>query len=113
MVHRIKAPPRFGGAPKRAGVAKLPATMRSLDKGAAVSRRNETTYTSSSNDWRRSAAATLSTTDTRWAPVCTSVTGLIAGTGAWLAMGTALPTTSQNAHASRSLIPYELFQRLA
>ncbi|MGD0192814.1 MAG: M23 family metallopeptidase [Rhizomicrobium sp.] len=77
-----------------------------------MSRRDETIFVSSSNNWRRSAAATLSTTDARWALVSTSVTGLIAGTVAWLAMGTALPTTSQNAHASRSFIPYELFQRL-
>ncbi len=74
---------------------------------------DETTFASAANDWRRSAAIALSTTDARWALVSTSVTGLIAGAVAWLAIGTALPTSQHNARAARSLIPYELFQRLS
>jgi len=45
--------------------------------------------------------------------VSTSVTALIAGSVAWLAMGTALPATPHASQGSRSLIPYELFQRLS
>jgi murein DD-endopeptidase MepM/ murein hydrolase activator NlpD len=65
------------------------------------------------DQWGRSAASALSSTDGRWALVSTSVTALIAGSIAWLAMGTALPTTQNSAQRSRSLIPYELFQRLS
>jgi len=77
-----------------------------------VSGRNETTFVAFANDSGRSAASTLSSTDGRWALVSTSVTALIAGSVAWLAMGTALPTTKHSTQASRSLIPYALFQRL-
>jgi murein DD-endopeptidase MepM/ murein hydrolase activator NlpD len=87
--------------------------MRKVRRGAAVSRRDETTFVTLTNDWRRSAASALSSTDGRWALVSTSVTALIAGSVAWLAMGTALPTTPHGNQASRSLIPYELFQRLS
>ena len=78
-----------------------------------MSRRDETTFVSLTNDWRRTAASALSSTDGRWALVSTSVTALIAGSVAWLAMGTALPTTPHGSQSSRSLIPYELFQRLS
>jgi murein DD-endopeptidase MepM/ murein hydrolase activator NlpD len=78
-----------------------------------VSLRDETTFVTYTNELRRSAASALSTTDARWALVSTSVTALIAGSVAWLAMGTALPTASNGSQASHSLIPYELFQRLS
>jgi murein DD-endopeptidase MepM/ murein hydrolase activator NlpD len=70
------------------------------------------------SDWRRSArnaASALSTTDGRWALVSTSVTALIAGSIAWLAAGTMPPATSRGFEAGRnpSLMPYELFMRLA
>jgi murein DD-endopeptidase MepM/ murein hydrolase activator NlpD len=80
--------------------------------------RPATTFARFLNGWRRSTgstAAVLSTTDGRWAMVSMSVTALVAGTIAWLAMGT-MPIG--NAHgfgtsASRSLMPYQLFLRLA
>ncbi len=78
-----------------------------------MSVRDETTFVSFANEWGRSAASALSSTDGRWALVSTSVTALIAGSIAWLAMGTALPGTPRAAQMSRSLIPYELFQRLS
>ena len=61
----------------------------------------------------RSAAESLSSTDGRWALVSTSVTALIAGSIAWLAAGTAIPTGgSYEQPRSRLLMPYELFQHL-
>ena len=63
----------------------------------------------------RAAAQSLSSTDGRWALVSTSITAVIAGSIAWLAAGTAIPTNSQGLEQPRShlLMPYELFQRLA
>jgi murein DD-endopeptidase MepM/ murein hydrolase activator NlpD len=67
--------------------------------------------------WERSAraaVAALSTTDGRWALVSTSLTALIAGTIAWLALATVPPSTRQIAQDSqdRTLLPYQLFQQL-
>ena len=68
------------------------------------------------SQWRSSthaAASVLSSTDGRWAVVSTSVTALIAGSIAWLAAGTIpLDGMSRPSH-DRSLMPYELFLRLA
>ena len=67
------------------------------------------------SQWRnstRAAASVLSTTDGRWAMVSTSVTALIAGSIAWLAAGT-VPTDMSRPARDRSLMPYELFLRLA
>ena len=69
------------------------------------------------NSWRRparSAALTFSSTDARWAFVSTSVTAVIAGSIAWLAAGTAIPSGPQGygEPRARMLMPYELFQRL-
>ncbi|HEX4157363.1 MAG TPA: M23 family metallopeptidase [Rhizomicrobium sp.] len=62
----------------------------------------------------RAAAESLSSADGRWAIVSTSITALIAGSIAWLAAGTAIPTGQQGYEQPRSriLMPYELFQRL-
>ncbi len=67
--------------------------------------------------WQRSAraaAAALSSTDGRWAVVSTSLTALIAGTIAWLALATVPPSTGEIAQNSRdrTLLPYQLFQQL-
>jgi murein DD-endopeptidase MepM/ murein hydrolase activator NlpD len=69
------------------------------------------------DDWRRSArnaAAALSTTDGRWALVSTSLTAMIAGTVAWLAVGTMPPLKPHGFHAAHTttFLPYQLFQRL-
>jgi murein DD-endopeptidase MepM/ murein hydrolase activator NlpD len=68
--------------------------------------------------WREqtgSAAAALSTTDGRWAVVSTMVTAVIAGSIAWLAADT-VPSSGNralDADRGRSLMPYDLFMRLA
>ena len=67
-------------------------------------------------DWQRSmrsAAEALSSTDGRWAIVSTSITAVIAGSIAWLAAGTIPPSHGYSAAHQRSLMPYELFLRLA
>jgi murein DD-endopeptidase MepM/ murein hydrolase activator NlpD len=62
----------------------------------------------------QNATAALSTTDGRWAVVSTSVTALIAGSIAWLAAGTVPPTSAHyGQYRDHSLMPYELFMRLA
>jgi murein DD-endopeptidase MepM/ murein hydrolase activator NlpD len=67
------------------------------------------------SQWRKStrnAATTLSSTDGRWALVSTSVTAIVAGSIAWLAAGTA-PMDVGSRPSRPSLMPYELFLRLA
>ncbi len=87
-----------------------------VQKGVAVIPRG--VFGTHRSSWRRSAqnaTSALTTTDGRWAVVSTSVTALIAGTVAWLAAGTMPPATSHGFEAGRnpSLLPYELFMRLA
>ena len=55
----------------------------------------------------------VSSPDGRWAVVSTSLTALIAGTVAWLAVGT-LPPSSLNTGSMhpRAMMPYQLFQQL-
>ena len=83
-----------------------------------MTRRNQPTIESYLAQWRRTAGAvaqTLLSTDGRWALVSTSVTALVAGSVAWLAATTMPPGSSQSFIAGRthSLIPYELYLRLA
>jgi murein DD-endopeptidase MepM/ murein hydrolase activator NlpD len=56
----------------------------------------------------------MATTDGRWAIVSTSLTAIVAGAIAWLAIGT-MPPSSTLAHATHRnpLLPYQLFQQLA
>jgi len=84
-------------------------------KGVAVDRRSVSDYETRELGWAQNAASALSSTDGRWAVVSTSVTALIAGSIAWLAAGTMPPATSHGFEAGRnpSLLPYELFMRLA
>ena len=68
------------------------------------------------SQWRnstRAAASVLSSTDGRWAMVSTSVTALIAGSIAWLAAGTIPMDGMSRPSRDHSLMPYELFLRLA
>ena len=81
-------------------------------------RRAPSTIDTLTTGWRRtarSAVEALSTTDGRWAIVSTSVTALVAGSIAWLAMGTMPPATSHGfgMQSDRALMPYQLFLRLA
>jgi murein DD-endopeptidase MepM/ murein hydrolase activator NlpD len=55
----------------------------------------------------------LASPDGRWALVSTSVTALIAGSIAWLAAGTVPMDGIGQPSRNRSLMPYELFMRLA
>jgi murein DD-endopeptidase MepM/ murein hydrolase activator NlpD len=67
------------------------------------------------NDLRRSlrsASAALSTTDGRWAVVSTSITGLVAGSMAWLAAGAMPPLHVRTQEASTTFLPYKLFTQL-
>ena len=80
-----------------------------------MDRRSVSDYETRELGWAQNAASALSSTDGRWAVVSTSVTALIAGSIAWLAAGTMPPATSHGFEAGRnpSLLPYELFMRLA
>ena len=60
----------------------------------------------------RSASAALSTTDGRWAVVSTSITGLVAGSMAWLAAGAMPPLHIKAQEASTTFLPYKLFTQL-
>jgi murein DD-endopeptidase MepM/ murein hydrolase activator NlpD len=81
-----------------------------------VQRRDAGTFEPYVNSWRRSARSaslTLSSTDGRWALVSTSVTAVIAGSIAWLAAGTAVPSHPEGfGPRAHMLMPYQLFQRL-
>ena len=76
--------------------------------------RSEPTQTSFMSDWRPSAwkaASALSTADGRWALVSTSLTAVIAGSIAWLAVGTMAPANSRGFETA-NFLPYRLFQQL-
>src|ERR1700733_4934969 len=110
---RLYAAPCFGRAKYRAG---MPRNPLAITAGVAVPRRAPSTIDTLTTGWRhstRSAVEALSTTDGRWAVVSTSITALIAGSIAWLAMGTVPPSHGYSAAHQRSLMPYELFLRLA
>ncbi|HKB95277.1 MAG TPA: hypothetical protein VKB94_00430, partial [Rhizomicrobium sp.] len=57
------------------------------------------------------AGAALATTDGRWAVVSTSLTALVAGAIAWMAMGM-MPVTRPMVAPGRSSLPYALFMKL-
>jgi murein DD-endopeptidase MepM/ murein hydrolase activator NlpD len=81
-----------------------------------VERRSQSAVTSIMGEWQesaRGAATALSTTDGRWALVSTSLTALIAGTIAWLAVGTMPPMKAHSLSATQTtFLPYQLFQKL-
>lgn len=57
------------------------------------------------------ASAALATTDGRWALVSTSMTALVAGAIAWMAMGM-MPVDRPMVAPGRSFLPYALFMKL-
>jgi len=70
--------------------------------------------TSSLRSLRRglnTAGAALATTDGRWAVVSTSLTALVAGAIAWMAMGM-MPVDRPMVAPGRSFLPYALFTKL-
>ena len=60
----------------------------------------------------RAAAAALSSADGRWAVVSTTMTALVAGTIAVLAVGAAPPASAGLSKRDHSLLPYQLFMQL-
>ena len=82
-----------------------------------MERRSPLATTSVMGEWRKSAqgaATALGTTDGRWALVSTSLTAMIAGSIAWLAVGTMPPMKPHGlaAHSQTTFLPYQLFQKL-
>ncbi len=83
-----------------------------------MQRRSQLTLTSALTDWRataRSAAVSLSSTEGRWALLTTSLTGMIAGSIAWMAVGTMPPIHARGFGVGHqtNFLPYQLFQKLA
>ena len=58
------------------------------------------------------ATSALATTDGRWALVSTTMTGLVAGSMAWLAASTMPPLHVKTQQASTTFLPYSLFSHL-
>ena len=81
-----------------------------------MKRSSESQIASAVANWRnsaRAAAVAVSSTEGRWALLTTSLTAVIAGSIAWLAVGTMPPmNASMTARSERTLLPYQLFQKL-
>jgi murein DD-endopeptidase MepM/ murein hydrolase activator NlpD len=80
-----------------------------------VERRNETTPLTLEPEWPGSVsgAESVLTNESRWTLVSTSISALIVGSIAWLAMGTMPPVMSTSADkANHGFLPYRLFQEL-
>jgi len=58
------------------------------------------------------ASSALATTDGRWAVVSTSITGLVAGSMAWIAASAIPPLHVTTQQASTTFLPYKLFSQL-
>lgn len=82
-----------------------------------MDRRSDSTQAQFAAEWRRSSAAlsdAFNSTDGRWAVASTSLMAVVAGTIAWLAIGTLPPNSTGSASMhQRTLLPYQLFQKLA
>jgi murein DD-endopeptidase MepM/ murein hydrolase activator NlpD len=79
-----------------------------------VDGRYEPAQDSFTPEWRlsaRKAAVALSTPDGRWAVVSTSLTAIIFGSVAWLALGTMAPSNSRGFETA-NFLPYRLFQQM-
>jgi murein DD-endopeptidase MepM/ murein hydrolase activator NlpD len=81
-----------------------------------VERSSLSSWMMNASTWQRAArnaAGALSTTDGRWALVSTSLTAMIAGSIAWLAVGTMPPNAAGfGTSHERTLLPYDLFLKL-
>src|SRR5476651_2198422 len=73
--------------------------------------RAPTTFTGSLRRGLSGAGAALATTDGRWALVSTSLTALVAGALAWMAVGM-MPVSRPMVSPGRSSLPYALFMKL-
>src|SRR5512146_1195733 len=110
---RLYASPCFGRANRGAGgVIPRPVQKRGAD---VEPRHAAALFANLVSQWRnstRNAASVMSSSDGRWALVSTSITALVAGSIAWLASGT-MPLDGVSRPARPSLMPYQLFLRLA
>jgi murein DD-endopeptidase MepM/ murein hydrolase activator NlpD len=92
------------------------ASVDTRKTGADVDRRSDSTQQQLYAEWRRSVGGlsqALSSPDGRWALVSTSLTAVVAGTVAWLAMGTLPPSASLGAgQREHGLLPYQLYQQI-
>ncbi len=80
-----------------------------------MNRRNESTPLAFDPEWPGSVAgaSTALNSESRWTLVSTSVSALIVGSIAWLAVNTMPPVTGGTVeNASRGFLPYRLFQEL-
>ncbi len=80
-----------------------------------MNRRNESTPLSLDPEWTGSTPgnSTALSTDSRWTLVSTSISALIVGSIAWLAVNTMPPVTvSTVENAGHGFLPYRLFQEL-
>jgi murein DD-endopeptidase MepM/ murein hydrolase activator NlpD len=80
-----------------------------------VDRRNESTPLAFEPDWPGPVpgADAILNSESRWTLVSTSISALVVGTIAWLAVGTMPTVTSATGeNASRGFLPYQLFQEL-
>jgi murein DD-endopeptidase MepM/ murein hydrolase activator NlpD len=59
------------------------------------------------------ATSALATNDGRWALVSTTITGLVAGSMAWLAASAMPPLHTRTQQASTTFLPYKIFSQLA
>lgn len=65
------------------------------------------------SDWSATAAGPALNSESRWTIVSTSISALIVGSVAWLAVTTMPPVTAGRVeNASRGFLPYRLFQEL-
>ena len=77
-----------------------------------MNRRTESTPLTFEPEWSESETTSFNS-DSRWTIVSTSVSALIVGSIAWLAVSTMPPVTGGTVeNASRDFLPYRLFQQL-
>ena len=79
--------------------------------------RRSPSFVNTTIDWQnsaREAASALSSQEGRWALLSTSLTAMIAGSIAWMAVGTMPPLKAHSFGVGheRTFLPYDLFQRL-
>lgn len=78
-----------------------------------MNRRNEPTPLVLESDWPGSITGATLNSDSRWTLVSTSISALVVGSIAWLAVSTMPPVTNGTVeNASRGFLPYRLFQEL-
>ncbi len=96
-----------------AGTSELAGVKQEI--GAIVNRRSETTPLALEPEWPGSVtgADSVLNSDSRWTLVSTSISALIVGSVAWLAVSTMPPVTGSTVeNAGRGFLPYRLFQEL-